>query len=106
MIVEEKGIQARDIYNFDASGFRIGVGKDEWIVTLDPNHQSYLGSCTDRVLVRSCEMIRGNSKVLTPNLILLGNFHIEDWVMKPNLADDILIAISEIGDSKNVVALE
>jgi hypothetical protein len=34
-LVDEKGIQPGDIYNFDETGFRIGVGKDQWIVTRD-----------------------------------------------------------------------
>ena len=56
-VVEEKGIQARDIYNFDETRFRIRVGKAQWIVTLDPNHQSYLGSSMNLDLVTSCERI-------------------------------------------------
>lgn len=31
-LVDEKGIQPGEIYNSDETGFRIGVGKNQWIV--------------------------------------------------------------------------
>ena len=105
-MVEERGIQPRDIYNFDETGFCIGVGKVQWIVTLDPNHQSYLGSSTNQDLVTSCVTISGDSEVLPPIFILPGKLHMEDWVTKTDLADDILLAVSETGNSNDVIALD
>jgi len=32
-IKEEKGILDTDTYNFDETGFRIGIGREQWIVT-------------------------------------------------------------------------
>ena len=105
-VVEERGIQPRDIYIFDENGFRIGVGKDQWIVILDPNHQSYLGSSTNRDLVTSCETSSGDGKVLPPMFIPPGKIHMEDWVTKTDLANDILLAVSETGYSNDVLALD
>jgi hypothetical protein len=31
-ICDQHGIQPRDIYNFDETGFRIGIGKDQWVI--------------------------------------------------------------------------
>ena len=39
-------------------------------------------------------------------LILPGKLHMKDWVIKTNLADDILLAVSETGYSNDVIALD
>ena len=36
-ICDKNGIQSADIYNFDETRFRIGIGRDQWIITLDPD---------------------------------------------------------------------
>ena len=48
------GIHDEDIYNFDETGFRAGVGKDPWFITKDdkiarlymedPDNQEYITS--------------------------------------------------------------
>jgi len=53
-ICDKNEIQNTDIYNFDETGFRIGIGRDQWIITLDPDRQSYLASSSNRELVTSC----------------------------------------------------
>ena len=105
-VVEEREIQPRDIYNFDETGFRIGVGKDQWIVTLDPNYQSCLGSSANRDLVKSCETISGDGEVLPSMFILLGKLHMQDGFTKTNLEDDVLLTVSETAYSNNVIALD
>jgi len=105
-LCENKGIQKEDTYNFDETGFRVGVGKDQWIVTLDLQRPHYLGSSTSRELVTCSEVISGDGYVLPPTVILPGVLHQEDWVTKTNLDDDVLIAVSEKGYSNDEVALE
>ena len=102
---DEKGIQDSDQYNFDESGFRIGIGKDQWIVTLDPCRQSYLASSSNRELVTSCEAVSGDGDVLPPMLILPGSLHLEDWYMKTDLDDDFLLAVSHTGYSNDELSL-
>ena len=105
-LCEEKGIQKANTYNFEQTGFRVGVGKDQWIVTLDPQHPYYLGSSTSRELVTCCQVISGDGYVLPPMVILPGVLHQEDWVTKTNLDDDVLRAVSEKGYSNDELALE
>jgi len=45
------GIQARDQYNFDETGFQIGIGRNLLIITQDPTRQAYLASFKTRELV-------------------------------------------------------
>ena len=43
-VVSTNNITPGDIYNFDETGFRIVVGKNQLIITLDPTRPSYLAS--------------------------------------------------------------
>jgi len=54
---EESGVLVGNRYNFDETGFRIGIGRNQWIVTMDPDRQAHLGSTTNRELVTACEAI-------------------------------------------------
>lgn len=103
---EERGIDDCDQYNFDATGFRIGIGKDQWIATLDHNHHWYHASSTNRELVTSCRAISGDGAVLPPMLLLPGTLHLEDWYTITDLDDDYLLAVSETGYSNDVISLE
>jgi len=105
-LCEEKGLQRDDIYNFDETGFQVGVGRDQWIITLDPNHPLYLGSSTSCELVTCSEVISGDGYVLPPIVILPGTLHLDNWVTKPNLDHDVLIAVSETGYSNDHLALD
>ena len=105
-VCDTHGIQATDIYNFDETGFRIGIGKDQWIITLDPDRQCYLASSSNRQLVTSCEVISGDGYVLPPMLILPGAIHLEDWVTKTGLDDDVFIGISESGYTNDILTLD
>ncbi|RPB02209.1 hypothetical protein L873DRAFT_1674099, partial [Choiromyces venosus 120613-1] len=57
-------------------------------------------------LVTSCEAISGDGYVLLPMLILPGSLHLEDFTMKTNLDDNVLLAISESSYSNDRLALE
>jgi len=105
-LCQERGILVGDWYNFDEIGFRIGVGRDQWIVTMDSNQQAYLGSSTNRELVTLCEAIRGDGYVLPPMLVLPGTLHLEDWTTKTNLEDNVLLAVSDTGYSNDQLELE
>jgi len=71
-VCDKYGIQARDQYNFDETGFRIGIGRDQWIITRDPTRQAYLGSSRNRELVTVCETISADGHVLPPMIIISG----------------------------------
>ena len=85
------------MYNFDETGFCIGIGKDQWIITRDPNRQAYLVSSTNRELVSVCETISADGAALPPMIIVPGVIHQEAWYMATSIPDDYLIATSESG---------
>ncbi len=69
------GIQPQDIYNMGETGSRIGIGKDQKIITIDSGRQSYLASSSNRELVTVIECVAANGSVLAPMVILPGKVH-------------------------------
>jgi len=108
LLCEEKGILKQVIYNFDKTGFRMGVGRDDWILTLNPKWQSYLPNSTNRELITCCQVISGDGHVLQPvsGVILPGVLHLEDWTTKTKLEDHVLLAVSESAYSNDLLCLE
>ena len=76
-ICDEYGILPRDQYNFDESGFRIGVGRDQWIVTrtIKHHHTLLLGSSTNRDSITVCETISGDGYALPVTIIVPSTIH-------------------------------
>ena len=61
-----------DIYNFDKSGFRVGIGKDQWIITRKPYRKAYISTDTNRELVTIMETISSDGVNLSLIIILAG----------------------------------
>ena len=83
--------------NFDESGFRFGVGKNQKVVsrTADCQSQLTLGSNTNRETVTVVEAISGDGHVLPPMIIVSGVLHQERWSTATNIGGDTLIAVSD-----------
>ena len=107
-ICDEYGILPRDRYNFDESGFRIGVGRDQWIVTrtIKRHHTLSLGSSTNRDSITVCKTISGDGYALPVMIIVPGTIHQEAWFTSTFIDDDTLLAVSETGYSNDVLSLE
>ena len=99
-------IPPQDIYNFDESGFRIGVGRNQWIVTRIYDRTLSLGSNTNRESVTICETISGDGCVLPPIVIVSGVIHQEQWFTTTGIDDDTLLAVSDTGYSNDILSLE
>ena len=105
-ICQEYNIQPGDQYNFDETGFRIGIGRDQWIITRDPNRQSYLATSINRELITLCETISGDGAVLPPMVIVPSTIHQEAWYTTTSIPDDYLLATSEKGYSNDDLSLK
>ena len=69
-IVNEKGIQNGDIYNMDETGFRmdetvfrIGVGRNQWVITMDWKRPQISPSDTNRDYITSVEAVSVDGEV-------------------------------------------
>lgn len=76
---DELGVQNEDIWNMDETGFRIGVGRSQWIITTIESRRAYLAADENRELVTSIEAISAGGHVLPPMFILQGKVHMEKW---------------------------
>ena len=100
------GIQSKDCWNMDESGFRIGVRKNQWIITRDVSQQPYLASSNNCELVTVVKAVSGGGQVLLPMVILPGHFIIQWWVTWTELENNCLLALPELGYSNNKLSLE
>ena len=73
----------------DETGFRIGIGRDQWIITREPTRPAYLASSSERKLVTCVKAISRDGTVIPPMVILRGANHLEKWVDN-DLEDDTL----------------
>ena len=101
---ERFSVQDEDIWNFDETGFQIGVGKSQWIVTTSISKRQYLPSDNNREYVTSIEAVSAGGIVLEPMLILTGKVHLERFYR--DLQGQMLVGLSDTGYSNDELALE
>jgi hypothetical protein len=104
-VVAEKGIVPQDIWNMDETGFRIGVGKDQLIVT-KRKRAHYFGIPENRESATAIEAISAGGQVAPAFLILAGQYHMAQWYQQPELEDDTAIITSASGYSNDEISLE
>jgi len=92
---EEFGVAKEDIWNYDETGFRIGVGRTQWIITASTSKRSYLATDGTRTLITSVEAVSAGGAVIEEMLILPAKVHLERWY--EDLGDDVLVGVSDSG---------
>ena len=97
MAIESCQISPCNIYNMDETGFLIGQGKIEEVITAYPEMNSTAGSSMLCKLVTLVECISANGRAIDPFLVLASKHHLEDWYKDCGLPDDYMIAISNNG---------
>lgn len=94
-------IHPDDIWNGDETGFRVGMGKNQWVITQDGERRPTLSSASCRDLITVIETINAMGLALPPMIILPGLLHLESWYAETGLGDDFLLATSESGYSND-----
>lgn len=92
--IEDYGILPEDIYNFDETGFQIGVGRDQWIITREPKKRIVSGSITNRESLTVVEAVSATGYTTPPLIILSAKTILFRWF---DHLDDEAIAITESG---------
>ncbi len=90
----------------DETGFSIGVGKHQWVITKTLNQQAYLASSNNREYLTVGECISGDGAFLPPTVIIPGVIQMKDWFIRTNLPDNYLVATPESGYSNDVLTME
>lgn len=102
-----EGIGPKNIYNFDETGFQLGQGRAQKVVTRYKNSAERVVAQDRGQIVTSIECIAADGWVMVPYLILKGQTHIEDWFRNnPALQQNYNIQVSPNGWSSNLIALE
>ena len=94
-----------DIWNMDETGFRIGVGKDQLIVT-KRRRAHYFGIPENRESATAIEAISAGGEYIPAFLILAGQMHMAPWYQIPGLDEDMVIRPTPTGYSNDEISLE
>lgn len=68
-IIQRYGITPQDIWNFDETGFEIGGGKDQYIITREPKKKIFSGANTNRESVTIIEAVNAMGSVWSLHLL-------------------------------------
>ncbi|KJZ69554.1 hypothetical protein HIM_11047 [Hirsutella minnesotensis 3608] len=104
-VLQSEGIADDDIWNMDETGFRIGVGKDQLVVT-KRKKAHYFGTPGNRESATAIECISAGGRVLPAFLVLCGIQHRARWYEVVKGYPDTRIAMSPTGYSNDEICLE
>ncbi|KAJ5873624.1 uncharacterized protein N7473_013183 [Penicillium subrubescens] len=103
--IAQYGISADDIWNFDETGFNIGVVQDLWFITREPKRQIFDGFSTNREYATAIEAVSATRSPIAPVAILRSKVLLLqcEWVYDATVSgyekitnDDFLGAIAQI----------
>ncbi len=96
-VISEKRFTDLDMWNMDEKGFRIGCGKAQLVVTMDPNKLLWIIDPENRDYITSLECI-GSAGETIPLMLLISKVNIiHKWCKNNNLDGETLIGITEAG---------
>ena len=104
-VIAEYGIVPEDIWNMDETGFRIGVGKDQLVITRR-RRVRYFGLPTNRESATAIEAINAGGAYVPAFLILSGKVHMSNWYCVKDLEDDTMIALLDSGYSNTELSFQ
>lgn len=103
-IIKLHGITTTDTWNFDETGFRIGIGKDQWVVTFEPRRRVYLPTPDDRTTLTMTECVNAEGSAISPMVIIEGAALLERYFT--DLPDQYLVARSSSSYTNDELSLE
>jgi hypothetical protein len=103
-VIDENGIQAEDIYNFDETGFAMGLISSQKVVTRAEYYgRRRLLQPGNREWVTTIEAICADGYSLPPCIILKGKVAMADWFQ--NLPQDWRFEVSDNGWTTDAISL-
>jgi hypothetical protein len=101
------GIQDKDTYNFDESGFQMGVVGTMKVVTgSERRARPDLVQPGDREWVTLIQGISATGVVIPAFIIYKGKVHLSSWYEETGIPDDWVLAVSNNGWTTNELGLE
>ena len=106
IIIMQHGIAYEDIYNFDETGYAMGLVATAKVVTrADLTGKPFLIQPGNREWVTSIECINASGWALPPCIIFKGKIHIEGWYQDEALPHDWRIEVSPNGWTTDEIGL-
>jgi DDE superfamily endonuclease/Tc5 transposase DNA-binding domain len=99
------GIQDEDIYNFDETGFQIGVLSGEQVIVPADCIAVYTADPENKELITSVETINYGGRKVPPMIIFAGAYHLRRY-FKNDLDGDILFTRSSSGYSNDKLGIK
>ena len=104
-VVNKYGIISDDQWNFDETGYRISMARNDWIITANNSRRSYSADPSNRESLTAVECINGAGQDIPPFLIVTGVNILAPWV-KHDLNDDVVISTSDSGCTNDWLSLQ
>lgn len=105
--IAKYGVDVADIYNFDETGFIMGVITPTAVITrADRRGNPKLTQPGNREWVTVIQGINSQGWAVPPFIVFAGKNHLADWYQDRSLPRDWVIAISANGWTTNEVTLE
>ncbi|KAJ6439193.1 hypothetical protein O9K51_08605 [Purpureocillium lavendulum] len=104
-IIEETRILPEDIWNMDETGFRIGVGKDQLIIT-KRKRSHYFSIPENRESATLIEAISAGGRYTPAFIILAGQNHMAHWYHQQELEPETVLRPTPSGYSNDEISLE
>jgi regulator of replication initiation timing len=105
--IAKYGIDLADIYNFDETGFMMGVIASGMVVTgTDRRGRPKSVQPGNREWITVIQAINAEGRAIPPFIIGAGQYHLANWYRDSNLPGDWVIATSPNGWTDNEVGLE
>jgi hypothetical protein len=106
-IIAKHGIRSDDIYNFDETGFMMGVIMSGMVVTgTERRANPKRVQPGNREWVTAIESINAEGWALPPFIIVAGQYHLSSWYRDSNLPADWAIATTKNDWTDNKTGLE
>lgn len=103
--IQEYGVVDNDIYNMDETGYRIGCGRSQLVVSTKPGTRKYLMDPDNRQHITSIECISATGYVLPSMIILPGAQIIHNWILS-ELDPTTVLAVSDTGYSNDDIQMD
>jgi len=94
-VIQKHEIQPEDQWNFDESGFSIGMSRDKTIITRDKSRRSFLASSDNKDHVTAMESISAAGEGIPPIFVAKGAMILEPFLI--DLPSDWAVTMSESG---------
>jgi hypothetical protein len=106
-IIAKYGIRSDDIYNFDETGFMMGVIASGMVVIgAERRANPKKVQPGNREWVTAIKSINAEGWALPPFIIVAGQYHLSSWYRESNLPADWAIATTKNGWADNETGLE